>query len=274
VHIKSDRRRGITYRSKRKLIVRARRAGSVGGIVEEIVDVIAGRTRRVLDDETMQARRPFVSRVVRGPLRALAMSRLEPGDVDWFGAEHPGPVVFYVNGMNTPHEDAEEEARRLSQRLRRKVGLIYNPCCGLLRDAVWFAYDRAWPFLLHPLANLTQVNETTRKLTWLLYTRPGKISIVSHSLGVLNVRNALIAAGAFRGRSLRDRLAWVATGVPLRDEEIFPRPARFTALVNADDVVARFVGCRLNPERFTWPNHESHDFLQGYLRQIDSRDVW
>jgi hypothetical protein len=231
----------------------------------------ASQVGKALNDGTAQALMPILSPIVPEPLRALAMA--DP-NVEEIYPERAGPIVYYVNGMSTSHKVAVDEAKALSDRLNRKVGLIYNPTEGDVKDALECVYDRSWPHLISPAAKLIQANNTTRKVTRLLYNEAGKVSIVSHSQGVLIVRNALMTADAFRGGKLRSRVAWVATGVPLRSEEVYPRPIKFRDLANKDDLVSQGLGVRLDPDQFFRPNAGAHDFQGAYVHLIEPTDLW
>ena len=47
--------------------------------------------------------------------------------------------------------------------------------------------------------------------------------------------------------NVRNSVAWVATGCPLNNAEIQPRPARLNILVNSTDPVGRLIGLRGGP---------------------------
>jgi hypothetical protein len=76
------------------------------------------------------------------------------------------------------------------------------------------------------------------------------------------------------GGKVKDRVTWVATALPLRDEEICVKPTRFRALVNRSDNVSQMIGFRLRPEKLLADDiRAAHDFIKGYLDQIQPEDI-
>lgn len=197
------------------------------------------------------------------------------------GLDDPN-LVYYVNGMLTPRGEALYEAKALANHLRRPVGLIYNDTSGnVAEDALQAIYDRTWPRNLtdrlgKPTGTLTQMNRTTRRLTYLLvHTRRDHVSIVTHSQGCLIMRNALLTATRIRrpGR-LQNGIRWVATGVPLRNDEILAKTNRYTPLINEDDPVAKILGSlSLDLEDLT-PSLGGHDFVSAYVSKIRNSQLW
>jgi hypothetical protein len=121
--------------------------------------------------------------------------------------------------------------------------------------------------------SFTQLNPTTRQITHLLYHSHEPISIVSHSQGCLQVRNAILIAALFRGESwTHDNLAWVATGSPLlSDVEIWPWPKKskkFKSLVEHGDYVAQIIGLQGGPGTVNAMSGASHHFITQYVKKI------
>ncbi|MEK7764452.1 MAG: hypothetical protein AAB433_23005 [Nitrospirota bacterium] len=196
------------------------------------------------------------------------------------GLEDP-MLIYYVNGMLTPLEVAIDEAKALANHLRRPVGLIHNNTTNEGEDAFQAIYDRAWPIAMAgrlglPSGKAIQINRTTRQLTHLLVHTPRKhISIVTHSQGCLIMRNALLTASRLRGHNWIERgTRWVATGVPLRNEEIFVKINRFTPLANKNDAVGQAIGLRLLPKEDIQSNLSGHDFRTGYVPSIRAEYLW
>lgn len=204
--------------------------------------------------------------------------------VDSQGNRLTGDPVYYVNGMLTSRSTVLDEARFLAGRLRRPVWVILNPsftdgrstgtptCADDVSEAI---YDREWPInfatmnpagilpaLKTPNPPFAQLNTTTRQVTHLFYHSKGNVDIVSHSQGCIQVRNALLAAGSLgKEGNIRNRVAWVATGTPVNDNEVWPRPAKYRYLINATDAVPAIIGMRGGPKTadavlFKNPRHE------------------
>jgi len=217
--------------------------------------------------------------------------------------ELPGKEVYYVNGILTERHTAENEADVLAVLLHRPVWLIHNPTFWVNRgpngwtgswnmwdDLSEAVYDRTWPETLGAGVKLwpvptplgagrtgvaglpfTQLNTTTRQLTHLLYHANEPISIVSHSQGCLQLRNASLTTALFRGQDwIKKNLMWVATGLPLSDVEIWPWP-KFKGLVNAGDTVAQVIGLQGGPgwvESFLFKNTH-HEPTVNYFPKIE-----
>jgi hypothetical protein len=184
-----------------------------------------------------------------------------------------GDLVYFVNGINVTRDAALAEATALANRIQRPVGLIYNVTNGVGADLTEATYDRTWPLLVPLVGRLTQANSTTRQVAHLIYHANKQISIVSHSQGCIIVRNALLMANTYTAGKAKDRIAWVATALPLHDEEISPRPKRFRGLVNPDDTLCQFVGLRLKPERLDGDAAKAHDFESAYLNEVRAEDL-
>ncbi len=185
------------------------------------------------------------------------------------GKAYTGDPVYYVNGMLTSRKDTLSDAHTLVGQVRRPVHVILNrsildgntgtpTCVDDISEAV---YDKEWPAnfatmnpagivpsLKTPNPPFAQLNPTTRQLTHLFYYASRPISIVSHSQGCIQVRNALLVASALGKESnIRSRVAWVACGTPVNDHEIWPIPAKYTYLINATDPVPAIIGVRGGP---------------------------
>ena len=185
---------------------------------------------------------------------------------------YTGDPIYYINGVFTTRKVAEHyeaEALSCSKNLHRPVYLIFNRTIlegstgtpGCVDDISEAVYDKLWPerivgldlqsllpALMLPNPPFMQLDPTTREVTWVLYHSQGPVSIVSQSQGCLQVRNAILAA-ALLGREsyIRQEVAWVATGNPLNDAEIWPIPAKYHYVINAMDPASTFVGVRGGP---------------------------
>lgn len=183
-----------------------------------------------------------------------------------------GDTIYYVNGINTNHKPAMATARLLSTHLKRPIGLLHNDTAGMPADIAESCYDRAWPNL--NLGELVpQVNAATRRLTSLLYNATAKISVVTHSQGCLIMRNALLMADSFSSGSTAPMVAWVGAGMPLRDEEVIPKPAKYTPIIHPNDPAATYVGLRIDPEFFE-QSASKHSIDEVYLPMISSDRFW
>lgn len=242
-----------------------------------------------------------MSKYARDRLLSLFMEspRFIQVDVDPQGNRVMGDPVFYVNGMLTPRAEVIEEAKALAGVVRRPVYVILNPsivdhvptgtrtCADDVSEAV---YDKLWPEnfatgnwineveLLVPGTALpsppwAQLNPTTRQLTHLIYHARRPISIVSHSQGCLQTRNALLAVGLLAEvGTVSHQVAWVATGTPVHEAEIWPWPAKYHRLVNSNDPVAVWIGTRGGPgafreETFTQAS-EHHEPIANYIPRV------
>jgi len=215
-----------------------------------------------------QARAGAFSKYLKGRRDALFMQ--EPRITVVNPGHFTGDPVYYINGVLTRRNVAEHyEAEALSYDLQRPVYLIFNRTIlegstgtpGCVDDISEAVYDKLWPekivgldlqsllpTLMLPNPPFIQLDPTTREVTWVLYHSQGPISIVSQSQGCLQVRNAILAA-ALLGREsyIRQEVAWVATGNPLNDAEIWPIPAKYHYMINTLDPVSTFVGVRGGP---------------------------
>ena len=212
------------------------------------------------------------------------------------GKRYSGEPVYYVNGMWRDKIKATAAAEALAKHLKRPVFLIYNASgirspisrlgTGLVRKTGIFelVYTTAWPLfactmppdiLLGMGRGKIQRNSATRKLTYLLYNAKKPVSVVSHSEGCIIVRNACFALFLLnREKWIRDNLAWVTTGIPLHDNVVWPKPTKYTSLIDKDDPVPKMIGfedwdrIELSIVRF------QHGFVQHYLPKITSEMIW
>ena len=255
-------------------LVNAVVTGNAEKAAEAIVAATSAEVKRAINPGVVPVLQPFISPLVPSGLREATM---QPPDVHGFltdPGQFGGEPVYYVNGMDTPREKAEKEAIALATQISRPVRLIYNSTNGFAADLTEAAYDRSWPFLVPVVGQLVQANDTTRQAAHLIYHSKIRVSIVSHSQGCLIIRNALMMANAYTGGHAKNRVTWVATGLPLRDEEIYPKPDRFRTLANTDDTICQSIGLQLNPEKFTSQNAGiAHDFIDAYVGQIRSEDL-
>jgi hypothetical protein len=76
-----------------------------------------------------------------------------------------------------------------------------------------------------------------------------------------------VIANAY-GSNVKDRLVWVAAGIPLKMVEVFVTPKKFAALRNENDIVAEAIGLQLDPDTFSKPQMVAHSFLLSYLPLI------
>lgn len=188
-------------------------------------------------------------------------------------------IVYYVNGMLTPKDVGASEAKALADYLGRPVGLIHNINTSQADESVQAIYDRAWPIALAGgmgmMPKVVQANKTTRQVTHLLTYANSNISIVSHSQGGLIVRNALITANRLRGDSwLEKGMRWVATGAPLRHEEVFAKVNRYTPVAHQNDSVAHGLGIRLMRKEDEQNALNGHDLREAYLKRIPREALW
>jgi hypothetical protein len=185
-----------------------------------------------------------------------------------------GDLVYFVNGIDVARDLALKQAEALAARVQRPIGLIYNVTNGVAADLTEATYDRTWPLVVPVLPRLIQANPTTRQVAHLIYHATKPIAIVSHSQGCIIVRNALVMANTYTSGKAKDKIIWVATALPLRNEEISPKPARFRGVTNRDDTVCQLIGLRLEPDKIDWADAcAAHDFVTAYLDQIRPEDV-
>jgi hypothetical protein len=170
------------------------------------------------------------------------------------GVANSGVNIYFVNGVATALDSAQQSAKELSKVMEKPIGLIYNPSiitgktgtptiilaavgeavnllvpispyiAAFLDDFKEALYDRAWPELF-PNGCKTQFNPTTKHVTGLLYDAAekasGPITIVSHSQGDLIVRNGILGAMHLgKEEWIRQNLTWIITGPPLTEGEI------------------------------------------------------
>ena len=211
------------------------------------------------------------------------------------GNEYSGDPVYYINGIWTLQDSALESAQMLAGRLQRPVQLLYNPSelnppdfqtgtPGFFGDIGEAIYDSVWPLvtcamtpeqLKEPAEKSIQLNPTTRKVTHLLYYSDRPVSIVTHSQGCIIVRNACFALFLLgKEQWVEDNLAWVATGIPLHENEVWPKPCKYTSLVHKDDPIPGLIGLQGIKDIDASSLIFKHGFKEHYLDMIDPNMLW
>jgi hypothetical protein len=192
------------------------------------------------------------------------------------------PDLYFVNGIWTSPEEAQEEGIALANQLSRTVYVLYNPTAMLGNDPVNGMYedveeatlDRIWPITLLNVSlgellnsGTLQHNQTTRQLSYLFHHATGRIDIVCHSQGTLICRNALLTCEFF-GDSLND-IHVVFTGPPLGDDEVLSKPGKYEAKRNSGDPVVDTLGFQsiLREQNVT-----KHSFIGNYDVKISASD--
>jgi hypothetical protein len=118
-----------------------------------------------------------------------------------------------------------------------------------------------------------QKNPTTRQLTHLLYFAEKPISIISHSQGCIQVRNACYSLGLLgKDRAVESDIAWVACGSPLGESEVWPRPSRYRSLINGNDAVAKVIGFKGGTDGNLFPITDH--FMPNYVHHLSPHDVF
>jgi hypothetical protein len=172
--------------------------------------------------------------------------------------------------------------------LQWPVWLIHNqtqrsgiPALGETEDILEAIYDRKWPAIFPlmlsqiPFNPHPQTTPSTRQLTHLLYHGTGPIPIVSHSQGCLQARNAILTAAFFRGGpTMAAKVRWVATGMPLAEQEILVRPKRFKSFRNRGDPISQWIGLNGGPDQTEAFQNAHHAFVSQYSKLVaDNRAV-
>jgi len=189
-----------------------------------------------------------------------------------------GDPVYFINGLFTTLTMARDEARELAKHVgRRGVSLLYNEgtppseSAELAGKDVEEAFrDRVWPMQVAGMMtgksfgagfqNLLggqsplQHNPTTQQLAQLLYDRAeqhkagqakGRIALVGYSQGALIVRNALFTLALLdRQKFAETQVTFVAPGLPIADHEVWPKPQRFTPIIDPRDPIPAYLGLR------------------------------
>ena len=189
-----------------------------------------------------------------------------------------GEPVYFINGLFTTLTMARDEARELAKHLGgRGVSLLYNQgtppseSAELAGKDVEEAFrDRVWPMQIAGMMtgksfgagfqNLLggqsplQHNPTTQQLAQLLFDRAEKhdpakpaqrIALVGYSQGSLIVRNALFTLAMLDQQKFAEtQVAFVAPGLPIADREVWPKPERFTPLIDPRDPIPAYFGLR------------------------------
>jgi len=211
--------------------------------------------------------------------------------------------IYFVNGVLNTRSAARESATLLSKKICRPVGLIINPSMleghtgtpQAVDDITESIYDRVWPETLGVGASgldaiiksvlhlpgtsqgvpFTQLNPTTRQLTYLIYHSTEPIILVTHSQGSLIARNALLTASLLSRESwIRNNVTWIAVGAPLSDWEVWPdlKPERFQIHVNPGDPIGQIIGLR-GGGQWSQPDIEKHNFQKSYLPWIEEESL-
>ncbi|MEM6798480.1 MAG: hypothetical protein AAF589_03110 [Planctomycetota bacterium] len=210
-----------------------------------------------------------------------------------------GPPVYYINGMFTPAETARNEARALAGRLPgRSVSLLYNAGTAPSddpklagKDLEEAFRDRVWPLQLTRMlrgkslgtgvgwaldsGSPLQHNLTTRQLSGLLHKLASEqptatVGLVGYSQGSMIVRNALFTLALLGKQTFAEqRVAFVAPGLPMNDQEVWPVPKKFTPLVDPQDPVPAYLGLRGDGFATKGAALEHHQwFNRGYVSRI------
>jgi hypothetical protein len=220
---------------------------------------------------------------------------MEPPECIKAGNAYSGDPVYYINGIWTLQDSALESAQMLADRLQRPVYLIYNPSelnppdfqtgtPGLFGDIGEAIYDSVWPLITcamtpeqleKPAERSIQLNPTTRKVTHLLYYSDRPVSVVTHSQGCIIVRNACFALFLLgKEQWVEDNLAWVATGIPLHENEVWPKPSKYTSLVHKDDPIPGLIGLHGIKDIDASSLIFKHGFKEHYLDMVDPSMLW
>jgi hypothetical protein len=112
-----------------------------------------------------------------------------------------------------------------------------------------------------------QGDHTVARLAWLLVNGPDtKMTIITHSRGTLQTRNALYIASLMgRDKRATQDVAWVAAAPVLTEREVLVRPDRFTTIINDGDLVSD--GSRLTFRPASDYDDSRHDF-SNYVPKI------
>lgn len=246
-------------------------AVSTGRIDQAVVNEAQHAVATALDHPaTEEALKP----ISNGVIGAMPQSMMMDDDADTeliSPSNSAGSVIYFINGINTTHDEAVAIASAIGAKFGRPVRLIYNQTHGMDLDLVESAYDRTWVFA-PLLPGNPQVNKATRKLARVLFSSTGPVSLISHSQGCIITRNALVIADAYHS-DIKDRLAWVAAALPLKTSEVYLTPKKFTVLRNQDDPIAEAVGLQLDPNTFSNPNLDAHSFVKSYLPLIKPEQI-
>ncbi len=223
------------------------------------------------------------------------ISFMEPPKLIECCTRFSGEPVYFVNGIWTGEKKARAAATALGRHLQRRISLIYNPSIvnrlefsggtpAIRTDLLGAAYDTIWPLLTctvppKQLAALgqgsVQANVTAREITHLLFHANRHVSIVSHSQGCIIVRNACFALFLLgKEKWVREQVAWVATGLPLDVNEVWPLPNRYTSLVDENDPVAKIWRFNDLNNIGTALIRFHHSFVGHYIKRIDPAVLW
>lgn len=245
----------------------------------------------LIQQASIAAALPFVG----NGLEEALMTAPEPEAIQ----QGSGAPVYYVNGIFTTHAMAREEARELAGRLPgRPVSLLYNegtpPSTNRQlagRDLEEAYRDRVWPVqLTRTLSGKSlgaglkaalsgdsplQHNPTTRQLAKLMHDHAtgspeAPFAVVGYSQGSMIARNALFTM-AILGKQefVEKRVAFVAPGMPINRQEVWPVPKKFTPLVDPADPVPAYFGLEGEGFRTQGAAVQHHTwFDKGYVSRI------
>jgi hypothetical protein len=229
------------------------------------------------------------------------------------GGPYGGDPVYFVNGLCVTLADARDSGTALADRFQRPVRLLYNPSFinadaksgdigvelastgtpDVGSDLGEACYDRSWPSLMTAYFDAMrpeslealletkpeesrvrlQKNLTTRQIAHLIYFNEKPITIVAHSQGAIQVRNACYTMTLLGAEGkVRNNVALVSCGSPLAEGEIFPKPAQNHVLVNAGDVRAKLVNLTNGDEAGKIPL--SGDGMEFYFDNISASDLY
>ena len=215
-----------------------------------------------------------------GSFRTSAMYMIQPTYIMVNDDKFRNDVdpIYFVNGIWNTLVDAIQSAELLSNRLRRRVYLIYNPTSlvygNITEDIIEAIYDMVWPVDAYQ----GQANLATRQVSYMLYRAAKQnkpVSIVSHSQGCIIVRNACFALGMVGMEDyVVNQVAWVCTGSPLNENVVCPRPTKYKSLRNPNDFVAQIVGVSDLPDTTNLPEWVASHAFTEYVEKIDANMLW
>jgi hypothetical protein len=266
---------------------------STGAELRHATDFMTNRGKTLVNSTLVEVGRA-IEELKKSPAykyfqdRMLSLFMEQPKNIFTLGKEQPGRPIYYINGMMTSYFTARDEADALSKRLERPVHLLYNPTfcpinesangvpealsCPL--DLPQTVYDKFWPET--GMFAGSQLNQTTRELTYILYHEPSPITIVAHSQGTLITRNAILATWLLgKEKKMTSEVSWVATGIALSDHEIWPKLGLFNfyPVVNANDAISAIVGMRGGGHTLESLETKSatHEPICNYIPEISNR---
>lgn len=252
----------------------------------------------------------FARKVIKAVRHAVAEVVMKVAPEKWyFSTPHTIAVglefgdadpVYLINGVNTDYETARKNALVLAAVLRRPVSAIHNPTGKPIRGAADGALAGAaiggpigalvgWTAgcllggktadFLECVADaiwtppLPQHSRAARMVAHLIKNARGRLSIVTHSQGCIQVLNAALTVDAYGyGRKLK-QIRWVVTGFDLGrlvDVQGTLNEVHWTPLCRDNDPIVMLsrgyavpglypgilVSGMLEPHTFAWYRHE------------------